>query len=431
MRQILRALAFLGVVAHASALTITIDETYAAGYFDGNPQAKATMEKAASDLTAALTTSLGAITTDKFTGHQGTASATFDWDLMTRNPSNLSQQITLPTFPFADGVFKIFAGATTAITGDGQTLGAGAPVSMSYQLDAEGTSDAEIVAALQKAVVISNDALSRVAGPKINSVDDQVTIGAQTVNYTVSFGPIAGFLTFDVNESWHFDWQTSPGAGEYDFYTVMLHEMMHSLGLGNSFAWNSMTSNGTDWTGPNVIALKGNGAGLIHRYYNEGTPDQTTDGAHIMPGTMSTTVEGGVAQEAVMTPSIGKGERRLITQLDVAFLKDLGYVPTPTPTPATPTPTPTPEPEAPATPATIGKVAKKVTKPKATVNLAAPTGGAYLEYSLNKGPFVKAKSNKLKLKLLPGKNVILIRSTDPVTGKSSPTKKVVIKYTAP
>jgi hypothetical protein len=65
------------------------------------------------------------------------------------------------------------------------------------------------------------------------------------------------------------------------------------------------------------------------------------------------------------------------------------------------------------------------------VNLAAPTGGAYLEYSLNKGPFVKAKSNKLKLKLLPGKNVILIRSTDPVTGKSSPTKKVVIKYTAP
>jgi hypothetical protein len=46
---------------------------------------------------------------------------------------------------------------------------------------------------------------------------------------------------------------------------------------------------------------------------------------------MSPRVKDGVLQEAVMDPSILTGTRKYLTQMDLAFLRDLNYVTIPEP----------------------------------------------------------------------------------------------------
>lgn len=47
-------------------------------------------------------------------------------------------------------------------------------------------------------------------------------------------GTISGDLHFDVNRTWEDDPTDTAGGGDYDIYTVGLHELGHSLGLGHS-----------------------------------------------------------------------------------------------------------------------------------------------------------------------------------------------------
>ena len=112
---------------------------------------------------------------------------------------------------------------------------------------------------------------------------------------------------------WHYDRSTAVAAGKNDMYSVALHELMHVIGFGSSFTWDSKRI-GSNWTGTNVIALTGSGINAL-----------TVDGAHILDSTMSTRILDGTAQEAVMDPSITAGTRKTLTQLDLAYLRDLGY----------------------------------------------------------------------------------------------------------
>lgn len=50
---------------------------------------------------------------------------------------------------------------------------------------------------------------------------------------------------------------------------------------------------------------------------------------------MSATVVGSVAQAAVMAPNITTGTRKLLTQVDLAVLRDLGFTTTAIPEPST------------------------------------------------------------------------------------------------
>ena len=46
---------------------------------------------------------------------------------------------------------------------------------------------------------------------------------------------------------------------------------------------------------------------------------------------MSTRLSDGLAQEAVMDPTITVGTRKTLTELDLAFLRDLGFTTVPEP----------------------------------------------------------------------------------------------------
>jgi hypothetical protein len=434
------------LLAEARGLTIVIDYSQDAGYFEiqdaPHQAARAAVEKAASDLSDALNTiamaTLNAVPTDAFSGADPalTLSATFDWHLEVSDPSNPDPANPLIIDPFTLGAdkFTVFVGSADGLA-SADALGEGAPASGTADLSY--ADDPASAAAIVSAMNYSNGILLRGAGPTISSVSDKVTLTSSgDVNYTLHLGALASFLSFDRGQTWHFDSTTAPGPGEFDFYTVMLHEMMHGLGFGNSETWNSLKApNGKDWMGAYAIAANGNsGVNLINDILG-GNPD----GSHIHNGTMSKTIDDNTDQEAVMTASLTAGVRRKLTQLDIAFLRDLGYGPAtaaPTPPPM-PTPTPSPTPVVtlvsipPEPPILAGKAKLSTSKSKITLKGALISAGAYVQYKVGRGPYLKAKGKgstwKITVKLQPGKNVITIASFDPATGLTSKLKKIVVK----
>ncbi len=441
MRRVLAGLLGLLIAANGYGLTINLDYSYAGTFFDTHPAAKATLAKAAQDLGDALSNAnaapLVALTTDRFSGQTGPVTATFDWDITVSDPSDLSQTIMLPTFSYPAGVFTIYAGASsTGLDGD-EALGEGGPASGEYELTAEGAGD-EVVfeSAIHKAENAFNAAMTRGNGPRMYSIADQQELSkSKTVNFTLHVGALAGFLTFAVDNKWQYDYQSPVGDDQFDFYTVMLHEMMHSLGFGSAASWKAKVS-GADWSGQHVIDLMGTGKGLIHQFYNEGKPEQKEDGNHIAESVMSKIVGTDIAQSPVMVPDLGVGVRKKLTDLDIAFLLDLDTpaptpvataTPVPTATPATPASTPVPAPPAP--PKLKGKPPKQTTLSKITLKGTLTAPGAYVVYKIGKGSQLKAKGGsnwKIVARLKLGKNTIFIASFDPATGKTSAQKKIVI-----
>jgi hypothetical protein len=133
--------------------------------------------------------------------------------------------------------------------------------------------------------------------------------------FSTSYGPTLGNLWFnnDVTTNWQLDHTSAVGSGQSDLYSVALHEILHSLGIGTYNSWDSNVS-GTNWTGSEAIDLYGTGTGLIDG-----------GGSHIANGIMSERLSDGVLQEVVMDPNITTGTRKELTQLDLAFLRDIGW----------------------------------------------------------------------------------------------------------
>jgi hypothetical protein len=307
------SLLLLAFAAHASALTIVIDYNYDGGFFSANPLAKTALEKAAGDLGQIIGPSLSAVPGGPFSGTSGNTDAGFTWNYSFANPSAPATPLTIPITATAADEFTIFAGARLL---SGSTLGVGSRAGLSLQFSASGFSN-EFAAAVAGAEAASNAALRRGAGPLMGTITGSAQLGAVTANYTLETGALAGVMAFDLDTPWHFDVNTLPAGSESDFYSVALHEMMHTLGIGTALTWDSLRS-GTNWSGLHATALT-SGANLV-----------TTDG-HIAEGTMSVTLAGGLAQEVVMDPSITVGTRKVLTRLDAAFLQDLGYNAVPEP----------------------------------------------------------------------------------------------------
>jgi hypothetical protein len=427
------------VVANSHALTIQVDYSHDGGYFadPANAVAKATLEKAAADLSTALTDAgvdaLGAVPTNSFTGTTNAATANFEWDVALKDPVNITQTITLSTFSAAADTFTIFAGAATGALDGAEALGEGGTSAGEYSLTFGGSgNEAEYESAIYKAENLFNATLSRGGGPRLYTISDSTSAGSTTVNYTLEVGSLAGFLTFDKSKKWHFDYQTAVADDEYDFYSVMLHELMHSLGFGSSASWNQHVS-GADWTGAHVISLMGTGTGLIHQYYDN--DPAKPDGHHVAETVMSNVLGTDTKQTAVMASDLANGVRKKLTELDVAFMLDLD---TPRPDPvdtvvkgdATPTPTPTIETVVPlTTPVVAGKPPKSTQSSKVKLSGTLKTPGAYVVYKIGSGKYVKASGGaawKITLKLKPGKNIIYIASYNPATGETSTPKKIII-----
>ena len=177
--------------------------------------------------------------------------------------------------------------------------------------------------------------LSRGEGP----IQSTLSTDFGGTDIDVAFGPTLGALSFDVDSDndgvedtaaqldayWSFDHTVEVETGQSDFYSVALHELMHTLGIGTSETWDGFVS-GADWTGPELAALTDGGINVIN------TPNN--DDSHFLDSLQGVIYGTSIVQEAVMDPDITVGERKLLTNLDVAALADLGYsvvaVPEPT-----------------------------------------------------------------------------------------------------
>lgn len=320
----------LALATPAGAVTIQLDYTYDT-FFASNTTARVTLEAAAADLSAALGPSLGAVSTDTFTGTNGGATATANWDLKFAHPGG-GPEIVLPTFNFPADRFTIYVGMRSLT---GSTLGQGGPGSVAVGFSG-GTSGSvtptQWNAAVTAMAANSNAVMPRGGGPVAGRLNGSFPLAGGQGNYTLSYGAFGGSLWFDndsddngaadnattLDDYWHFGLE-EPLEAKNDFYSVALHEMQHALGIGTAATWDDY-ANGTTWNGPHASLLNGGSAGLL-----------MADENHITSGKMSPRLSDGVLQEVVMDPSITVGTRKELTELDLAFLRDLGYATVPEP----------------------------------------------------------------------------------------------------
>lgn len=273
-------------------------------FFASNPVAMAALEAAAADINAAVDFScLNAITDDTITGTNGASSASFTFSKTYLNPAD-GNLTTVPNTHLAVGQVNIFAGARTFagnILGDGSAGGTGIqPVA----LDAN---DGTFALALANAE--ANEQHSRGGGPVINAFSG--AIGSNVVSFDQ--GLHTGSVAFNDSANWHFDHTTAVAAGLNDFYSVAIHELLHTIGFGISDSWGSLVS-GTNYLGAEGIAANGgSGVGLV-----------AADGDHLAFGTTSPRISDGVLQESALDPDLTVGTRKFLTELDLAVLRDLG-----------------------------------------------------------------------------------------------------------
>lgn len=118
------------------------------------------------------------------------------------------------------------------------------------------------------------------------------------------FEPWAGSLTFNSQANWSFALD-GPVQGYSDFFSVVIHELGHILGIGSSGAFDRWVTN-SEFAGPNAVQANG------------GRPiPLEEDHAHI---------EEGYADDSVaLDPILTNGSRVHVSDLDKAILADIGY----------------------------------------------------------------------------------------------------------
>jgi hypothetical protein len=127
------------------------------------------------------------------------------------------------------------------------------------------------------------------------------------------YGPVGGTIRFNATDfDWHFG-STPPNAGQFDFLTVAMHELLTVLGFGPAESFHALVDENGAFTGSESLAV-----GSLTN------PTLQTNGAgRWAAGTES--VVAGQPQEANMAPFFSPGERRMITDLDHAALEDIGW----------------------------------------------------------------------------------------------------------
>lgn len=315
----------------AAAVTLAVTGSFApAGiildyshdsFFASNATAKAALEAAAADVSSVLNYAGAALTgaDDMIDGVNGSTTVTYDFDVNYTNPTTgapvtLSSVGDLSGGGLGVGEIRVFVGVRQLT---GTTLGQGGPGVLGLAAGATGVLP-ELPGAVTAANASASATYGRGDGPTIGNLTGD--LAGSTVD--VDFGSTVGNLWFDSDtnndtiedfDAWHFDHTLAVAAGKNDFYSVALHEIIHAVGYGTSDSWDALVS-GTDWLGPNAIALMGSGVGLI-----------SGDGAHIASGVMSSSLFDGSSQESLLSPSIVTGTRKYITALDVAVLQDIGF----------------------------------------------------------------------------------------------------------
>ena len=207
-------------VREVPAILIQVDYSYDTGFF-ANPEARAIMERVASELGNSLTANLSAIAP----GGSNTWTATFF------NPAN-GGQTSIANLVVGTNTLKLFVGARV-LPGSAAGFGGSGGYSIS---------------------------------------GSQAWINVVQTRGHSGYAPWGGSITFDSGQNWHFG-QTTAGLGsnELDFYSVATHELGHVLGLGTASQWRSLAQGGA-FRGSNAISVYGGAVPL------------SPDGAHWADG---------------------------------------------------------------------------------------------------------------------------------------------------
>ena len=282
-------------------------------FFSSNATARAAAEAAIADLNAALNQNLGAVTAadQTVTGSFGADMVDISITASVTNPSTGSSvDVSVAN---AQSVVPIFVGARNL---PGSAVGLGGPSSWGFSIPNTSIFNiSDFGVAVTNAANATNLIYLRGEGPVVSRFNS--SLGGFPFELTLGLGH--GSVAIDSGFSnFHFDHTTPVPAGMIDLYSVVLHEAMHAIGLGPSPEWDMQVS-GTNWTGSEVVDFLGSGSGVIA--FGVLAPDEN----HVAEGVLSPTITDGRMQQSVLVPSIRAGFRFRLTELDLAFMRDLGY----------------------------------------------------------------------------------------------------------
>jgi hypothetical protein len=188
------------------ALLIQVDYTYDSGFFANNPEARATMERVASELGNSISANLAAIA----------PSGGNTWTATFHNPATGALQ-SLANPSVGANTVRLYVGA--------RPLGGG------------------------EAGFATTTGFSASGSPGWVDL-------VQTRSWS-GFAPWGGSIAFDSTQRWHFGQTTSGLDGnELDFYSVAMHELGHVLGMGTSKQWHQLSQNGA-FRGSNAMSVYG------------------------------------------------------------------------------------------------------------------------------------------------------------------------------
>lgn len=153
------------------------------------------------------------------------------------------------------------------------------------------------------------------AGPGTANISLSRGQGAITGPGAIDFATWGGSIAFDTHDGmsprkWHFDIDTLPGPGQTDFLTIAFHELAHVFGFGTAASFDNLISN-NHLLGAEVIKL------------NDNEPALAADNNHWASGATSPPYVN--PPFSPLSASLLLGQRLVLTPLDYAALKDLGW----------------------------------------------------------------------------------------------------------